>query len=87
MVPPTGAGLLHVAATAMGIVMDGELTDDHAVLVQAALDSEADRIFHRYRSDHELDPTLDIPPRSPSPSSRCADAAKPSTNTPPSHPA
>jgi hypothetical protein len=55
---------LHLAATAMGIVFDGELTDEHAVLVRAALESETDRIFHRYRSDHELDPTLDIPPRS-----------------------
>jgi hypothetical protein len=55
---------LHLAATAMGIVLDGELTDEHAVLVQAALESEADRIFHRYRSDHELDPSIEIPARS-----------------------
>jgi len=47
-----------------GISVSGELVGEYAVTFTGLLDAETDRLWRRFRSDHEACPELEVPSRS-----------------------
>jgi hypothetical protein len=53
---------LEVAETIDGLThLSGELTGEHGLTVRHAIDTKADELFHRFRSDHQHCPDIEVP--------------------------